>query len=73
MFLEDVLEPCDSYYNFWPFSNMFDGFYLLVPHGFLNTIKYALIQLIFGLEKCSLHKNGVEFIPAIDWYTLSYL
>ena len=31
------------------------------PQGLLDTIKYALIQSIFQLEKCSLHTNVVEY------------
>ena len=45
---------------FWLFSIFFDGFTLFCFRVFLS-IKNALIQSIFGLEKCSLHENGVEF------------
>ena len=50
MFLGDVVDAFDPNYNFWLFSNMFDGFCLLFPHGFL-LIKISPIQSIFGLEK----------------------
>ena len=60
MFLVEALDTFDPKYNFWLFSNIFDGFSLLFPRGFLS-IKNALIRSIFGLEKCSLHENGVEF------------
>ena len=50
---------CMVYIYVW--FEIFDRFYLLFPHWFLYTIKYALIQSIFGLENCSLHKNGAEF------------
>ena len=60
MFLVDAVDTFDPKYNFWLFSNIFHGFSLLFSRGFLS-LKNALIRSIFGLEKCSLHENGVEF------------
>ena len=60
MFLVDAVGTFDPKYNCWLFSNIVDGFSLLFSRGFLS-IKNALIRSIFGLEKCSLHENGVEF------------
>ena len=42
------------------FERFFGGFSLLFSCEFIS-IKNALIQSIFWLEKCSLHENGVEF------------
>ena len=61
MFLVDAVDTFDPKYNFWLFSNIFDGFSLLFPCGFLS-IKNALIRSIFGLEKCSLQYCR-EYVP----------
>ena len=55
VFFVDILDAVD------PNFTIFRYIYLFSPHKFLNTIKYALIQQIFGLEKYSLHEIGVEF------------
>ena len=60
MFVVDAVDTFDQKYNFWLFSNICDGFPLLFPRGFL-LLKNVLIQPMLGLEKCSLHENGVEF------------